>query len=305
MKLLLVGGTGFLGGVLAGELARRHPAAELLLPTRRPERCKHLSVIPNARLIDADVHDPATLARLAVGCDGIVSLVGILHGDEPPAGMSYGRAFARAHAELPGKIAAAARAAGVRRLVHVSSLGAAADAPSCYLRSKAAGEAALRAVDADCCIVRPSVIFGRGDSFLTLFARLAGLAPVLPLAGADVRFQPVWVGDVAATLADCLVRAEAAGQTFELGGPRIYRLRELVAYAAALAGHSPLILPLPAPLAWLQARALELLPAPPMTRDNLRSMRLDSVCAPGTTLPFGRVATTLEAVAPGYLGAPG
>ena len=299
--ILLIGATGFVGTAVVSELSRRLASADLRMPTRRRERCKHLSVIPNVRLLDADVHDPATLAQAMHGCDAVISMVGILQGDEPKAGAPYGRDFARAHAELPAKIAAAAKAQGVRRVVHVSSLGAAADAPSCYLRSKAAGEAALQAAGLDLTIVKPSVIFGRGDSFLTLFAGMAALVPFFPLAGAEVRFQPVWVNDVANVVADCLARSESVGQVYELGGPTVYTLGELVRYATRVAGHPRPVIGLPDVLAQWQARAMELLPKPPMTRDNLRSMQIPSVCADGATLPFGRVATALESVAPAYL----
>ncbi|MCF8199238.1 MAG: complex I NDUFA9 subunit family protein [Sulfuritalea sp.] len=311
-NVLLIGGTGFLGSAIVHELARRPgrclpgnplrgPASAefcITLPTRRRERAKHLLVLPTANVVDADVHDPATLARLMTGQDAVISLVGILKGGE---GQPYGKGFARTHVELPQKIAVAAKAAGVRRVLHVSALKAANDAPSGYLRSKAAGEAALRDAGLDLTIFRPSVIFGRGDSFLTLFARLAKIAPFFPLAGADARFQPVWVEDVAAAVADSLLRAESIGNTYELCGPRQYSLRELVAYAAAVSGHPRWVMGLPEAIAWLQAWAMELIPNGPMTRDNIRSMRVASVCDAGCALPFGRKATTLEVVAPAYL----
>lgn len=293
-NILLIGGTGFVGSAIARELVRRAAAGgesiNLTLPTRRRERVKHLLVLPTAQVVAADVNDPAVLARLMRGQDAVISLVGILRGD-----------FHRAHVELPSKIAQAAKAAGVRRIVHVSALKAATDAPSDYLRSKAAGEAALEASGLDVTIVRPSVIFGRGDSFLTLFAQLAALAPVFPLACAEARFQPVWVGDVAAVVAGCLQRPESIGKSYDLGGPKVYSLRELVAYAAKISGHPRVIVGLPYLMGWLQAWALELIPNGPMTRDNIRSMQIDSVCGTDVGLPFGRTATLLEAVAPGYL----
>ncbi len=299
-NILVIGGTGFLGSAIVRELARRPASAEfdVTLPTRRRERAKHLLVLPTANVVDADVHDPATLARLMTAQDAVISLVGILKGGE---GQPYGKGFARAHVELPQKIAAAAKAAGVRRVLHVSALKAANDAPSGYLRSKAAGEAALADAGLDLTIFRPSVIFGRGDSFLTLFARLAKIAPFFPLAGADARFQPVWVEDVAAAVVDSLLRAESIGNTYELCGPKQYSLRELVAYAAAVSGHPRWVIGLPEAVAWLQAWAMELIPNGPMTRDNIRSMRIASVCDAGCTLPFGRKATALEVVAPTYL----
>lgn len=288
-NILLIGGTGFVGSALASRLAGADFC--LTLPTRRRERAMHLAVLPTANIVAANVHDEATLARLMQGQDAVISLVGILRGD-----------FQRTHAELPGKIARAAAAAGVPRLVHISALAAAAAAPSQYLKSKAAGEAALRAAYPAATIFQPAVIFGQGDSFMTLFARLLRIAPVVPLAGADARFQPVWIEDVVAAVVASLERPESQGQTYPLCGPREYKLRELVAYAGKLAGCPRPIVGLPLPLALLQAFMMEFLPNPPMTRDNVRSMEVPSVCPAGCTLPFGLKATPLEAVAPGYLG---
>jgi len=289
---LLIGGTGFLGSAIARRLVCRPSSADfrLTLPTRRRERAKHLAMLPTASVIEADVHDEAVLARLTAGQDLVISLVGILKGN-----------FERAHVELPGKIARAAAAAGVPRLIHISALAAAADAPSSYLRSKAAGEAAVKASFPEATIFQPSVIFGQGDSFLTLFAGLLALAPVVPLACPGARFQPVWIEDVAAAVVACLDHPESKGQTYPLCGPREYSLKELVAYTGKVSGHPRTILGLPLALSYLQAFLMEFVPGGPMTRDNVRSMQVPNVCPAGCTLPFGLTATPLEAIAPGYL----
>ena len=287
-KILLIGGTGFLGSALA----RRLTSADfcMTLPTRRRERAKHLTVLPTARVVETDVHDEATLARLMAGQDAVISLVGILKGN-----------FQRTHVELPEKIARAAAAAGVPRLIHVSALAAAADAPSEYLRSKGAGEAAVKAAYPAVTIFQPSVIFGRGDAFLTLFAALLKVAPIVPLACPDARFQPVWIEDVVSAIVASLDDSASRGQTYPLCGPRIFSLRELVAYTGKVSGHPRPILGLPQSLSYLQAWAMEFVPGGPMTRDNVRSMSVPNVCPAGCTLPFGLSATALEAVAPGYL----
>jgi NADH dehydrogenase len=300
-NVLLIGGSGFLGSAVAARLATA--GMSLRVPSRRPERARHLLTLPAMELIQADVHDPATLAGLMQGQDAVVSLVGVLH-SRP--GSPYGPDFARAHVDLPAKIVAACAGAGVRRLVHVSALGADPAGPSAYQRSKAAGEAAIRAAGPGLAwtLLRPSVIFGRGDHFLNLFAGLLRLFPLLPLAGAATRFQPVWVGDVAEVVARCLTGPGVAGQTYPLAGPKVYALADLVRYVGRLTGHRRPVLALPEALGMVQARLLELAPNPVMSRDNLLSMRVDNVVAEGTPpLPFGLAPHPLEAVAPLYLGA--
>lgn len=287
-NILLIGGTGFLGSALARRLA----SADffLTLPTRRRDRAKHLTMLPTANVVEADVHDEATLARLMAGQDAVISLVGILKGN-----------FQRTHVELPGKIARAAVSAGVPRLLHVSALAAATNAPSNYLRSKAEGEVALKTVFPMATIFQPSVIFGRGDAFLTLFADLLKIAPIVPLACPEARFQPVWIEDVVSAIVASLENSASHGQTYPLCGPQIYTLQELVAYTGKVSGHPRPILGLPPSLSYLQAWAMEFVPGGPMTRDNVRSMSIPSTCPAGCTLPFGLTATPLEAVAPGYL----
>ncbi|NML13636.1 complex I NDUFA9 subunit family protein [Azohydromonas caseinilytica] len=295
-RLLILGGTGFVGRALCAQLAERHPDTELLVPTRHTGQRRALLALPDVELAQADIHDEAALARLLPGCDAAINLVGILHGDE--------QRFRRVHAELPRKLAHACRVAGVRRVLHVSAMGAAPDAPSRYLRSKAAGEAALQISGLDATIVRPSVIFGEEDQFLNLFARLQRWAPVLPLAGAHARFQPVWVQDVARALLRSLEDPRTIGQTYELAGPRVYTLAELARLAGQACGHERPVIALPDALARLQAGLMHLLPGEPlMSGDNLDSMKVDNVASgrlPGLQ-DLGIQPTAVEAVVPEYL----
>ncbi len=300
-NILVVGGSGFLGSHIVARIAAT--GAAIRVPTRNRERVKsELILLPTAEVVRADVHDPAALRRLMVGMDAVVSLVGVLH-------ERRGDAFRRDHVELPAKIVAACTEAGIDRIVHVSALGAAADAPSAYLRSKAQGEAEIRAGGKPgirTTILRPSVIFGRGDSFLSLFADLARLFPILPLGGAHARFQPVFVEDVAKAVVACLERPEIDDRCYELCGPTVYTLQELVAYVCALLGLRRIIVPLPESMAMLQAVLLEHLPGHVMSRDNVLSMRVPNIAsAPGEPFPavFGFPPTPLEAVAPEYLAA--
>lgn len=295
--VLLIGGAGFIGSHVANLLAERN--VRVIVPTRRRDRAKHLILLPSVDVVEADVNDPAVLAGLASGVDAVVNLVGILHSR---SGTPWGADFDSAHVALPGALAAACKSAGVTRLVQVSALGAADDAPSQYLRSKSAGEAAVRAGGVEWTIFRPSLVFGDGESFLRLFARLLRLFPVMPLAGADTRYQPVDVRDVARCIVHALGEPEAAGQVYPLCGPKVYTMRELVKLTGRTMGREPCVVGLPGPLASLQALALELAPGPTlMSRDNLRSMSVDNVCDAGCTLPFGFVPTALESAIAGCL----
>ena len=265
---------------------------EVTVPTRRRERAKHLIVLPTVQVVEADVMAPGALERLAKGADAVVNLIGTFRQ----------RDFERVHVELPGAIAAACRASGVPRFLHVSALGAAPDAPSGYQRSKARGEqVVLGAEGLDVTVFRPSVVFGPEDRFLNLFARLARFLPVLALACPQARFQPVYVADVAQAMAQALVDPDAHGKRYELCGPREYTLKQLVEYACAATGRRRLVLGLPPALSYLQALLLEWLPGQLMTRDNYYSMQVPNVCPEGCALPFGLEPTALEAVAPAYL----
>ncbi len=298
-NVLLIGGSGFVGGWIASCLSER--GVRVTIPTRHRDNTKKLTMLPMVSLVEANVHDPQALVELMRGKDAVIKLVGVLHDSD--SRLPYGKGFAAAHVDLPRKILAAMRHSGVRRLVHMSALKAAVNAPSEYLRSKGEGEALVRAAidELEITVFRPSGIFGPDDAFLNMFAKLIKLFPILPLGGGTARFQPVHVGDVARVFADCLSDPATFGQTYDLCGPKVYTLRELVEYTAQLVGKSPRIIDLGnGGWAYLQAGLMWLLPNPPLSPDNLRSMEVDSV-RDGTHGYPGWQPKALEAVAPGYL----
>jgi len=294
-SVCLIGGSGFLGRRVAEHLA----AEEIFVrvPTRRRERAKRLLPLPTVDVVNADVNDPRVLGRLIASVDAVINLVGILH----PSGRDT---FERIHVELPRKIVAACREHGVKRLLHVSALRASLDAPSTYLRSKAEGESQIRSAQAtglQTTVFRPSVIFGPNDHFLNLFARLARLTPVLPLGCPDARFQPIYVEDVARAIALSLSDARTYAQPFNLCGPRVYTLRDLVEFVCRTLGLHRKVLGLNPSLSMLQALLLEHLPGKLMTRDNIYSMRVDNTCGGPFPEVFGFAPTPIEAVVPTYL----
>jgi len=301
-NVLVIGGSGFVGRHLVAALAAR--GCSVTVPARRRERAKHLFLLPTVEVVEADVNRPGVLARLTAGCDTVINLAGVLHsrrGRRDERGPNdYGPDFAQVHVELSQAVVNACRAAGVKRLLHMSALGADPKAPSEYLRSKGIGErAALAAEDLAVTVFRPSVIFGPEDSFLNLFAMLAKFLPVIVLACPQARFQPVYVGDVVQAFLASLDESKARGKRYELGGPKQYTLRKLVETVCAITGRRRLIVGLGERLSMAQARMLELLPVKLMTRDNVRSMQVPSVCS--TPFPFGIEPAALEALAPSWL----
>lgn len=289
----VVGGGGFVGHHLVSRLAAE--GKRVRVPSRRRERVKDLLVLPSVTVDELDIHDETALTGWLRGADAVINLVGILHGDA--------QAFERAHVDLPAKLARACRQLCIGRLAHMSALGADATSRSVYQQTKARGEQALcEAAGADLAVTvfRPSVIFGPGDSFLNLFADLLRLAPVVPLAGAAARFQPVFVGDVARAFSQALDDPRTHGQTYSLCGPTVYTLEQLVRLTARQVGASPLIIPLNESLSYLFAAGMELKPGRKlMTRDNHYAMLTDNVCPEGFPALFG-APTALESVI-GYL----
>ena len=287
-NVLVIGGSGFVGRHLVAALAAR--GKRVTVPTRRRDRAKHLILLPTVDVVEADVRDRKTLARLSEGRDAVINLAGVLHGPD----------FTATHVELAQAVVNACRGAGVRRLLHMSALGADPDGPSAYQRSKGMGErAVLAADDLAVTVMRPSVIFGPEDKFLNLFARLAKFLPVIALGSPNARFQPVYVGDVAAAYLAALDDRDAAGKRYELCGPREYTLRELMEFVCATTGRRRLVVGLSDRLSYLQAWFMELSPIKLLTRDNYNSMKAPNVC--DTPFPFGIKPVALEAVAPSWL----
>ncbi len=298
-RILLLGGTGFVGRHVCEKLTRM--GCSMTVITRRASQAAAIQNLPRVRVLEGDVYNSAFLAQCMVQHDVVINLIAILHGTEA--------SFDKAHVQLPQVIAQACLTSGVKRLIHISALGASLDGPSAYQRSKAQGEALLKQAGLDLTLLQPSVIFGADDKFLNLFAQLQQIAPVVPLAGASTRFQPVWVEDVASAVAHCVMDAKTQGHTYEICGPEIWTLKELVQksgqWAGVKGGRGRWVFGIPHTLAWLQAFLMELAPGQPlMSRDNLRSMQVDNVSS-GNALSLKELniqASSVYSIAPGYLG---
>ncbi len=301
-KILILGGTGFVGRHVCEKLNRLQ--CRVTVATRRRDNARHLQVLPLVDVVEINVHDSMSLAPLLAGHDAVVNLVGILHGSEAD--------FEKAHVQLPLELARACEASGVRRIIHISALGASLDSASMYQRSKARGEAVLLSAGLDVTVLRPSVMFGAEDKFLNTFARLQQMFPVIPLAGSQARFQPVWVEDVASAVVECLQDSDTIGQIFEACGPEVFTLKQLVElagrYAGVKGGKGRPVIALPDALARLQARLMELAPGEPvLSRDNLDAMKIDNVASgklPGLQA-LGITPAAVGAIVPSYLGARG
>ena len=293
-KICVLGGSGFVGSSVVAKLDQAGYAVTVL--TRRRDSAKHLFLLPNVSVVECNVMDDQALAAALNGADAVVNLIGILH-------QSGRTSFDAMHHELPARVAKICDASGIKRIVQMSSLQADSNAPSEYLRSKAAGEAALLAFaqKLNITIFRPSIIFGRGDSFINLFATLIKFLPVVLLAKPNAKFQPIWVEDVASCFAASIQNTQTYGQVYELAGPKVYSFRELVQQVMITLGIKRPIIGLCNSLSYAQAFMMELLPVKLMSRDNVRSMEVDSVSQQPFPTIFDVVPASLEAVIPEYL----
>jgi len=303
-SICVLGGTGFIGRALVARLGAEGRAVKVLTRDRTGNR--ELLVMPTVRIVRADVHDRATLEREFRGCDAVINLVGILnerrlgHGDKE---------FLRAHTELPMKVVAACKAAGVRRYLHMSGLKAdAVRGPSNYLKTKGQAEDHIRrecaAGGPEFVIFQPSVVFGPRDEFINKFASVLRLVPgIFPLACADARFAPVYVGDVVEAFARCIDRRDAAGRTYQLCGPEVVTLGDIVSSTARSLGIRRWILPLPRFVARIQAAVMDFVPGKPFSTDNFLSATVDSVCDHDGLGELGIPRTSMRGVVPKYLQA--
>ncbi len=292
-KVLLIGGSGFIGTSVAEQLSAK--GIFVTVPTRRLNRANHLLLLPTVDVVEVDVFQASELEALVGHHDAVINLNGILRGD-----------FERVHVAFPKIVAEACVKAGVSRLIHMSALNADINGPSEYLRSRGRGEAVVWTVakanqSLNVTMFRPSVVFGERDKFLNLFARLIKLFPLMPLGTPNAQFQPVWVEDVARAIVTSINLPETKNQTYGLVGPKVYTLRELLEFVAAVIARRRLIVGLGPALSMLQASVFGMLPGKVITPDNVRSMSLPSTSDQPFPALFGRAAA-LESVVPVYLG---
>ena len=290
----VLGGAGFVGSSIVAKLDAAGYQVKVL--TRRREAGKHLILLPNVQVVECDVMNNDALKNALTGCDAVINLIGILHENRQ-------NTFEANHHQLPRRIVQLCENLDIHRFIHMSALQASIHAPSQYLISKAKGEEAINDFNKklDITIFRPSVIFGRHDQFLNLFATLVKYLPVMALAKPDAKFQPIWVEDVASCFVNALENTSTYDKTYELGGPNIYTLRQLVQKVMAILGKQRPIIGLNDSLSMAQAFALELLPIKLMTRDNAKSMALDNVTHQAIAPELGVIPTSVDAVLPEYL----
>ena len=291
------GGSGFIGRYIVKRLAKKGFIVRVAVrDTERALFLKPMGGVGQVVPLYASLTNEATIHRAVDAADLVVNAVGIL--TERRSGD-----FQRIHAEGPGLIGKAATTAGVGRLVHLSAIGADAHSQCRYAATKGSGEAMLRDAFPTATILRPSLVFGPEDSLFNRFAGMARLLPLMPVICGDTKFQPVYVGDVADAVMAALARPDAAGATFELGGPRIWSMREIVGYVLQETGRHRRLIDIPMGMAQMQARVMELIPGKPLTRDQLLMLQQDNVAQ--TDMPglaeLGMIPTPVELAVPAYL----
>lgn len=293
-EICVLGGSGFVGSAVVAKLDAAGYRVKVL--TRRRERAKHLILLPNVQVVECDVMDYQTLNAELRRADAVINLIGILH-------QTRRGSFKAMHHQLPAQVAKICVDLNIKRLLHMSSLGADKEAPSQYLRSKAQGESALLSLQhkLNLTIFKPSIIFGRGDRFINLFAKLIKLLPVMVLVKPAAKFQPVWVEDVASCFVNSLENRDTYGQVYELAGPKVYTFRELVKSIMQILGIQRPIIGLNDRLSYAQAFMMEWLPGKLLSRDNVRSMEVPSVSNAPFPAVFGITPTALEVIVPEYL----
>jgi NADH dehydrogenase len=300
--ITIYGGSGFIGRHVVRAIAKT--GARMRVAVRRPELAGHLQPLGGVGQINpvqANVRFPDSLLAAAHGADAVVNLVGILF----PSGK---QTFTSVQDEGARHVAEAAREAGAQALVHVSAIGADPESASVYARSKAEGEAAVRDVFPRAVILRPSVVFGPEDDFFNRFAALARIAPALPLiGGGNTKFQPVFAGDVAKAVMAGLTGNAEAGASYELGGPEVLTLKQVMERVLTYSMRKRLLVPVPFGLAKLKAAFLQLLPKPLLTVDQVKLLESDNVVSEhakraGRTLEgLGIEPVAVAAVVPAYL----
>lgn len=292
------GGTGFIGRYLVQRLAR--DGYSVRIPTRQPSKANRLrvsGVVGQVVPLKMSLQDDNALAAAVQGADWVINLVGIL-------AETRRQKFQTLHAELPGRIAKACAAAGVKSLVHVSAIGASAESKAGYAQTKAAGEEAVKAAFPDATILRPSVVFGPEDEFLNRFGQMSMFSPALPLiGGGQTRFQPVYVADVAEAIHKALATPECRGETYELGGPRRYTFKQVLEYINQESGRNRALVTLPFPIASIKGAVLEKLPGQMLTRDQVTMLKSDNIVddKAKTLADLGIEPTAMEVIAPSYL----
>lgn len=302
-NVCVLGGSGFVGTHLCSSLARAGHRITVL--TREVDRARHLRVLPAVSVVRCNVHDPESLADAMRGHDAVINLVGILN--ESGRG---GAGFRAAHSDLARKVVAACHRSHIDRLLHMSGLNADADhGPSHYLRSKGEAERIVRdegGPDFKWTIFQPSVIFGSGDSFINRFAGLLSAIPLwLPLARPQARLSPVWIEDVVAAMVLALEDDDTAGESYQLCGPEVFTLRQIVTFVRDELGLKRAIVGLPDFVSRLQAAVMDFVPGKPFSTDNYRSLTVDSVCSSNGFLRLGIQPHSMQAIVPRYLGVKG